>query len=206
MDQAYDQAASAKVADQYFPGLYPEYVKDYHVFTDANNPDNDKLSAIASMYVNDLEPSGTLAPTSETFYKADALDSSPAITGANAISTSVYVPRYQSSWTDINDGFNTDCTSATTAPTCATKADGTFYNAYTHQMRWRNPPSDSYITSDTYHVPNSNMVLVLWDNGSARKVDPSIFLSGAAAEAPTDVSASGGVSGVNFWKLNPTGP
>ena len=52
-------------------------------------------------------------------------------------------------------------------------------------------------------------VLVLWENGSARKVDTGTFMS-TMPENPTNVDVTGTaptqVSGANFWKLDPTGP
>lgn len=216
MDQAYEQAAAAGYAYQYFPGLYPEYVKDYRTFGDADNPDNENLSGTVSVPVNTLSTSGTLTSSNQKFYKADALDVSPAVTGTgnNTLDPNTYIARYQSSWTDISDNFNSDCTSATSPATCTTSSSGSPTNAYTHQMRWQNPPSDSYITSTTYHVPHSNQVLVLWNNGSARKVDLSVYLDGATLETQSPNATSVAVTGtpgsqvspVNFWKLEPTGP
>jgi len=220
MNQALDQAESVNQADMYFPGLYPEYVKDYRIFTDPNN--NVAFSATASVPVNVLAPCdasqdagcsgaavGTLVPTSRTFYKADAYDSSPAITNTNAIDTGTFVARYQSSWTNVDSAF--DC--AQSGSLCGANSE----NLYTHQLRWKNPPAETYVDSTTYHVQQSGKVLVLWENGSVRKVDVSQFLacstsnqctaSGVTSESgQTSVAAAGGVSGVNFWKLDPTGP
>lgn len=213
MDQAYDQAATAKQADMYFPGLYPEYVKDYRVFTDPNN--SAKFSDTQTANINVLGTNGKLTAQSQNFYTADAYDISPAITGTNAVSSSIYVPRYQSSWTDI-DGTTLDCDSGGSLCSGGTNKE----NLYTHQLRWKNPPAQTYVTSTTYHVQQSGKVLVLWQNGSARKVDVGTFLqcdnastcdnptSGGAttSETNTNVGVAGGVSQVNFWKLDPTGP
>jgi prepilin-type N-terminal cleavage/methylation domain-containing protein len=192
-----------------FPGLYPEYIKDYRVFIDPNNPaDPTSASDIVSANVNLLGTTGKLTPKSENFYTADAYDISPAITGLKSVSLSTYVPRYQSSWTDIDNTL--DCTGTTTS-LCGTNDE----DLYEHQLRWQNPPASTYVDSTTYHVQQADKVLVLWDNGSAGKVPVSTFLSCSAtgactntsntSETPTDVSAAGGVSGVNFWKLDPTG-
>ena len=215
MDQAYDQAATAKVADMYFPGLYPEYVKDYRTFIDPNN-NLVKFTDTQSLPVNVLSTTGTLATQNEPFYTADSYDISPAITAVNTLSKTTYVPRYQSSWSDIN-GTTLDCDK--NGSLCGPSP--TKENLYTHQLRWKNPPAQTYVTSTTYHVPQTGKVLVLWQNGSVRKVDVSAFLqcsvnstcnvsppaSTTTSESPTAIGVnSSGVSPVNFWKLDPTGP
>ncbi len=225
MDQAYAQAQSD--AQQYnadlslfFTGLYPEYIKDVSVFKDPNNPENDDTNlatlSTGGIPVNVLCPSsdaacgfgatavppGQLAASTRQFYKADAYDASPQIAATNNdLNTSAYVTRYQSSWTDINGGYNAACTSSTTPATCYSDGSNNL-NAYTHQLRWRNPPAETYVTSTTYHVPAAGKVLVLFEGGAVEKMDVSRYLNGSGADAST-VAVSGGVSQANFWKLTP---
>lgn len=200
MDQAFDAASAAKVADQYFPGLYPEYVKDVKVFQDPNNPDNGKPTLTKTVNVNFLGTDGTLTTQAVPFYSADAYDSSPEITDTNKLDKTTNIARYQSSWTNIDPTL--DCASG--GSLCGPNQ----LNQYTHQMRWKNPPAETYVTSTTYHVPNAGRVLVLWESGSVRKLDVSTFLkytgSTTSEAGQNSAAVSGNVSGVNFWKLLPT--
>ena len=54
---------------------------------------------------------------------------------------------------------------------------------YTRQLRWTNPPPDTYITCTTHHVPNSNKVIVLWEGGEAKAMDAAQFLGGSVGGA-----------------------
>lgn len=218
MDKAYAQAQSdaqsgADISGK-FSGLYPEYIHDLASFRDPNNPDNGNNTAVASTKINVLCPStlvtctpgpqptgddGVLKPKTDVqFYKVDAYDVSPQVTGANKLGTT-YVPRYQSSWTDVDNKFNPSTGCGGTAP--ATCTNNTNY--YTHQMRWKNPPADTYVTSTTYHVPNAGTVLVLWEDGSVRKQNVQQFTQYGADASDISVNTVTGVTAANFWKLTP---
>ena len=206
MDKAYAQAQADAAAypgldvSGKFPGLYPEYVHDLASFRDPNNPSNGDNSAVVDTTVNTLDAATgklTMPAPTQKFYKVDAYDLSPQVTGPNKLGTT-YLARYQSSWTDVDNTFNNACTG--TSVTCT---NGTNY--YTHQMRWKNPPADTYVTSTTYHVPNSGTVLVLWEDGSVRKQSVQQFTAqDAGQDAPFGVGVSAaGISQANFWKLTP---
>ena len=68
------------------------------------------------------------------------------------------------------------------------------------------------MTSTTYHVPNDNRVLVLWESGSAQSIDASRFLAGAAGNdvnADTTTDPTTGASPADtakFWQVSPTLP
>ena len=218
MTQALAAAQQQYAAAQYFPGLYPEYINDTSVFYDGNNTTKD-LSARQSPDINKLCPSadgdyacngqtsGTLVKASNStdgmnvnlphsFYTADAYDMSPKITGPNQIDTNIYVTRYQTSWTSI------DATDATNYGPDS-QGGSPYYN---RQLRWTNPPADAMITCTTYHVPNANKVLVVWENGSAKALDVTRFLNAGGGSDSSTIAASGGDSAANFWKVSPNHP
>lgn len=216
MDKAFSQAQSDAASNPgkvnvaaSFPGLYPEYVRDVSTFRDPDNNDNgNSPSTIKAVDVNVLcannsplpcaaGDEGKLKSTSQTFYSEDAYDVSPQVTGDKTVSTA-YVARYQSSWTDIDNTLNAAC-SGTPPATCTNKI-----NYYTHQLRWKNPPAETYVTSTTYHVPNAGTVLVLWEGGSVKKLNYAQFTQFGGTDAST-VAANNGVSAANFWKLTPAG-
>ncbi len=162
-------------------GLFPQFISDVGVFQDPDNPDNDKPTLTVSASVNQLGSSGTLttpAPT-QTFYKADAYDVNPQVNPGGLALSTTYVARYQTSWTDV--------TAPGTPPAGITAQD------YARQLRFPNPPGDTFVTLTTYHVP-SGAVLVLWQSGSAKTLDPSRMLSQGADGA-----------GGSFWKMTPGG-
>lgn len=208
-------------ASTYLVGLYPQYVKDWHVFLCQNNPTDDYTKTVA-VNVNTFPstpPGGDdqrdLAVQSPemSFFTADAYDISPQITGINQTSKTVYVPRYQVSWLSYPSTAQTPCYPAGCAS--ATDVD------YARQLRWELPPSDTYVTSTTYHVGNANRVLVLNVSGQVRKtnVDQGSWSQTFPAAVPTahssycddspDISAplqsslSGGTrpdAAADFWR------
>ncbi len=224
--QMAEQSAQKDAAAQYFPGLYPEYIKNPLTFTDGNNPVSDLSKTTATpLPVNSVVPatngqSATLATATTypytdathvdsnavatNFYLADAFDISPQITGTNQLSKTVYVVRYSTHWTDIyapgaNDPYDS-----------APGATPVFLN-YNRQLGWQSPPADTYVTSTTYHVPNDNHVLVLWESGDAKTIDASRFLAGAAgnnANADTTTAPAGTTPAdtAKFWQVSPTTP
>lgn len=204
-----------------FPGLYPEYIKEISSFADPNNTVTEFNKITPPLNVNFLNGStaapGVLTTSQKEFYIADAYDVSPQIADAggsaanNQLAKSggdfVYVPRYQAAWTRIDATLN--CADpATIGPAqglCFKGSDNVRRNDYVRQGHWRVPPADTYITTTTYHVPNANKVLVLFESGAVRKVSPQDFLAtgdGAAYQTDVaDVSANAaGVSKANFWK------
>jgi hypothetical protein len=151
------------------------------------------------------------------FYVVDALDISPQVDSAKDNSlvkasngTFVYVPRYQSSWSTVQDALNCDNTpgSAMCFDTGTKDANGNeiIRNDYLRQLRWHNPPANTYVTAVTYHVPYNDKVLVLWDSGSAKKVDSAtswINTSSPPADASTVAVNGSGISQANFWRITP---
>ncbi len=213
MDSAFSQAQadaqahpSSNIISNTFPGLYPEYVRDVSTFRDADNQDNGNVpSKTVTAGTNTLGTDGTLTPnTTRQFYAEDAYDVSPQVTGQNQVSKTQYVARYQSSWTNIDNTLNNDCTSTPMPATCnGNTASST--NFYTHQLRWKNPPAETYVTSTTYHVQNANTVLVLFEGGNAKKLNPNQFQQFGPDASTVAVTAGGTVSPANFWKLSPAG-
>ncbi len=238
IDAAFSQAQTdaqahpnAGVTSTFFPGLYPEYVRDVAAFRDADNNDNGNVpSKIANIDVtlngtalngntptNVLCPStdtactattpdGTLVKTTRRFYAEDAYDVSPQVTSTNQVNKDLYVARYQSAWTNIDKTLNDACTTTPTPITCNGNSTSST-NFYTHQLHWKNPPAETYVTSTTYHVQNTDTVLVLFEGGNAKKLNTKQFQQyGADASSVAVTNASGtNVSPANFWKLTPAG-
>lgn len=139
-------------------GLYPQFISDVGVFQDPDNPDNDKPTLTVSKSVNQLGGGGAMTTPMpmQMFYKADAYDVNPQMSAdGQSLSTTNYVVRYQTSWTGVG-----------TADAVAAGANAA------RQLRFPNPPGDTFVTLTTYHVP-SNAVLVLWQSGSAKTLDPT---------------------------------
>jgi hypothetical protein len=168
--------------------LYPRYVNSWQAFTDPNNPVSDPTKTTAStVAVYTLDSSSKLSTaTQHKFFLADAFDTSPQITGANTVASSVEVPRYQLNWTSLT---------GTTPPAGVAATD------YLRQMRYRTMPADTYVTCTTYHVPNADKVIVLWESGTAKVMDASKFL--AAGPDVNALSANGDVSNATFWTVRP---
>ncbi len=228
IDKAFSQAQAdaqahpaANITGTYFPGLYPEYVRDVAAFRDADNNDNGNVpSKIANGGTTDTNvlcpsadtactpttPAGTLVKTTHRFYAEDAYDVSPQVlTGQNNVSKDVYVARYQSAWTNIDNTLNGACTTTPMPVTCNGNTTSST-NFYTHQLHWKNPPAETYVTSTTYHVPNTDTVLVLFEGGNAKKLSTKQFQQYGADASSVAVPPSGGsVSQANFWKLTPAG-
>ncbi len=202
-----DGLAAAQAAGQdklYFPGLYPAYIKDYRVFTDPNNTidENAPLAQQATPQtpvnlvapcndVNDMTLSGSgssgctvvagspptpapgdVVPTTRSFYTMDAYDSGLPVTGTNAVGTTP-VARYQ----------------------LAREVTGSTDGDYNYQLRWQNPPAETFVACTSYHVQNADKVLILFESGAVKKMTGSDFasLEGSAA-TPT------------FWKVNTLWP
>lgn len=186
MKSALAAAQAAGTAAQYFPGLYPTYIKQgaEDVFMDQNNPDSNKLGKMVAATVGILCPSpdaactgktnGTRATKTQMFYVADAQDISPQVTGTNAVNAANYVARYQSSWTDLSAAAQT-----------ADVAN------YSRQLRFLNPPANTFVTCVTYHVPRADKVLVLLEGGNVKKMTGADFGVHDGGNAP------------DFWKVSP---
>lgn len=209
MKNALGLAQAAGTASAYFPGLYPAYIKDPEEFTDPNNTvkSGDSEQITPALPVNLIAPCsavndnilrsttttptadsacgtaaygpGSVVPTARYFYFADAYDSSPTVTGTNAISAASLV-RYQIA----REG--TAC-NGTTPIGCDTTV--TNDANYTHQLRWQTPPAGTVIIATTYHVKNADKVLVMFESGAVKKMTGNDF---AAQEGSA-----------NFWKLTP---
>lgn len=135
---------------------------------------------------------GTVVQTTRTFYTMDAYDTSPQVTAGNQVADPThpasYVLRYQLFWGNcITDnatypgGTPADSITVPNSSPCAANSDGpTAQDAqkqslYTHQLYWKNPPSDTYVTLTTHHVVNADKVLVLFDDGSVHKMRAEDF-------------------------------
>jgi type II secretory pathway pseudopilin PulG len=202
-----DPATGKPIVSYYFPGLYPAYIKDVEVFTDPNNTVNSSdsgkytgpvsantvapCSVTADEYVStgtttpassspcttsgsgtsSTPAAGSIVSTTRSFYLADAYDSSPVVTGTNTISTTPIV-RYQLAREQ-------------------TVASGTTPDAsYSDQLRWQNPPANTLITATTYHVPNADKVLAMFESGAVKKITGHDF---AALEGPSTAPT--------FWQV-----
>ncbi|MEO7719969.1 MAG: type II secretion system protein [Capsulimonas sp.] len=159
-------------------GLYPRYINDVSVFTCPNSTATPSDVA-AGVSLSSINPTtGALVPlldppvtgTAPALYKADAFDVSPKVTGPNAIDDATSVIRYRPAWTDM------------TGPAAA----GVSAADYARQPIFPSPPGDTYLTSTTYHVKNQNKVIVLFESGTVKTLDASVFDD----------------NGGNFWKLH----
>ena len=194
-----DTANGTKNAALYFPGLYPAYIKDPEVFTDPNNPVDANATAanqvtgqLKTQIIAPCNPvsdgvlngagssactgasAGAVIDTTRAFYKRDAYDSSPEVTGGNQIDLNNFVVRYQ----------------LAREPTATVVPNGPPPDQdYKRQLRWQNPPADTLVTLTTYHVKNADKVLLLFESGTVKK------MSGR------DFNANYG--GANFWKVQP---
>ena len=116
--QAYDTKNGTNQTQIAFPGLYPAYIKDPNEFTDPNNtldvnasPQTTNALAVNlvapcnSTTDNALNsggsstcgtaPAGQVVATKRTFYKLDAYDSGPVVTGGNQVDLTTFYPRYE---------------------------------------------------------------------------------------------------------------
>jgi len=212
MDKLLDNCTAANDCDTYLQGLYPEYIKSWTEFQDPNSTAKvgdapvqpaqthlctgsaDTEAACAS------QPAGTLVLQTNPmfFYPADAYDSSPQLATNNSILNGTYITRYQTSWTSILATL--DCSNSTGIASseglCGTTTDPK--NIYVNQLRWRNPPSNTYVTSTTYHVQQASIVLVLSQDGSVKKVDAAKFQ--ALDTGPITIDTNGVVV-PKFWQI-----
>jgi prepilin-type N-terminal cleavage/methylation domain-containing protein len=219
MDKLLDNCTAANDCDTYLQGLYPEYIKSWTEFQDPNN--NAKVGdapvqpaqthlctgATDTETACAAQPTGTLVlqTTPMFFYPADAYDTSPQLTSSNSIG-STYLTRYQTSWTSISGSL--DCNAnppglnASPEDLCKSPNTGAVDNIYVNQLRWRNPPSNTYVTSTTYHVQQASIVLVLSQDGSVKKVDAAKFYAldkGAPTIDTNGVFGEG--TGLKFWQI-----
>ncbi len=119
---------------------------------------------------------GNVVSTTRNFYLADAYDTSPIVTGTNAVSTTSVV-RYQ-------------IAREQTATNIA-NADA----SYSDQLRWQNPPAGAVITATTYHVQNADKVLLMFESGAIKKVTGHDF---ATLDGPNANPAFWQVADVNY--------
>ena len=194
MQNALATAQTAGTAAVYFPGLYPAYIKDPNEFTDPNNT-LDPNAAVAMQAtgaltvnlvapcssVNDMTLNGTsssgctgaqagqVVPTTRNFYKLDAYDSGPMVTGTNSVSAT-FLPRYQLA----REG--TVCPAGVSpAPSYCDSSVSTTDPDYKRQLRWQNPPADAVITLTSYHAQNADKVLLMFQSGAVKKLRAEDF-------------------------------
>jgi len=184
----------------YFPGLYPAYIKDPNEFTDPNNTLDANAppasQATAALDVNVVAPcngmvdsllrgssatggsasgcpgaaAGKVVPTYRTFYKLDAYDSGPKVTAANQVDATTFYPRYQLA----REGTVCPAGSTTNPGYCDPNVSTTDPD-YKRQLRWQNPPADTVITMTSYHVQNADKVLLMFQSGAVKKLRAEDF-------------------------------
>jgi len=179
----------------YFPGLYPAYIKDPNEFTDPNNAlDSNALpasQATGALAVNLVAPcnaisdgvlngtgssgcftsspgtpAGKVVTTTRSFYKIDAYDSGPQVTAGNQIGTT-FLPRYQLA----HEGTSCPQGGASYCDPSVSPTDPD----YKRQLRWQNPPADTVITMTSYHVQNADKVLLMFQSGAIKKLKAEDF-------------------------------
>ncbi len=197
MQTGLSMAQTAGTAATYFPGLYPAYIKDANEFTDPNNPLDTNTPAAqqgtGQLAVNLVAPcnpsntngdgllnttgssgcttanAGQVVPTTRNFYKLDAYDSGPTVTGGNAVS-GTFLPRYQLA----HEG--TVCPSGVSpAPSYCDPSVSATDPDYKRQLRWQNPPADTVIALTSYHVQKADQVLVMFQSGAVKKLKAEDF-------------------------------
>ncbi|HEX5322994.1 MAG TPA: prepilin-type N-terminal cleavage/methylation domain-containing protein, partial [Capsulimonadaceae bacterium] len=158
--------ASDPNAHDLLVGLYPEYDKNWQDFTCPNNPITNtgaktpaplainvlcpKTNASGSVPYTDatgLQPctgataNGQLAAAQQWFFEADAMDVSPLMSNVNQFaggnstpSNWTWMPRYQTSWMSY----------ANTPPGNPNNANNATVADYVRQLRWQNPPGNTY--------------------------------------------------------------
>jgi prepilin-type N-terminal cleavage/methylation domain-containing protein len=217
-----DSAAVAQSSSS-FGSLYPSYISDFHTFTASDNPVDDPTQTVTldSTELTTCTTPGT-APCTEagtelqlvprTFYTMDAFDVSPELAAlgtpnqfinGNTGTNLQYVLRYQRDWTAVQPLINPDST-----PT--TYSEVPYYTSYLNQLRWQNPPADSYVASTTWHIPDANKVIVLFESGTALKIDPT-QLNAGYDDSTSCFNTVGGTEScslnvtndnpANFWKV-----
>ena len=191
--QAYDTKNGTNQTQIAFPGLYPAYIKDPNEFTDPNNTldanaSPQVTSAIAVNLVAPCNsttdtalngggssacgtaPAGQVVATKRTFYKLDAYDSGPVVTGGNQVDLNTFYPRYQLA----HEG--TVCpTGVTPAPSYCDSSVSTTDPDYKRQLRWQNPPADTVVMMTSYHVQNADKVLLMFQSGAVKKLKAEDF-------------------------------
>jgi hypothetical protein len=173
-------------------GLYPTYIKDWHVFTSPANTIDDPAATTNPINVNIIN-GRSLTAAQRSFFKMDAFDASPQVTAINQADQNgtAYVPRYQTSWTDYTpaatsgSGSSYDSRCFPTGACTDTSGNDITDPDYKRQLRWSDPPSNTYVTCTTDHVPNANKVLVMYLDGSVKKIN---YLSDWATNPPSNTS------------------
>lgn len=166
------EAPKLKVSPGTAPyGLYPSYVKSADTFEDPNNSvDKATVEAIGLP---------TCIVSAPCYYAADAYDLSPQVSGGSSLNTT-NVLRYRTVWEQ--------------PPVPPATPDAN----YPRQLQFPNPPGDTYVTCTTYHVPNADKVLVLFENGSVKKMTGADFAAQDTTPPPTTPPTPG-----NFWTVRP---
>ena len=171
------QAASTNPAKD-FPGLFPAYIKDYNEFVDQNNtigPEvSDATATTLALPVNVPAGTGPATQVTHRFFVADAYDTSPSVSAtSNTVGTNVL--RYQLLWNPCITKTGVYPDAAACVPNTDSPQDLNKQADYTHQLLWKNPPADTYVTAASAHVQNADKVLVLFDSGAVKKVKAEDF-------------------------------
>jgi prepilin-type N-terminal cleavage/methylation domain-containing protein len=174
-------------------GLYPEYVRDWHTFTCDSDLIND---GNGHFYTNSasvpqapqpnylgatdyqLHPAGYNGDTTDyplrSYFTKDAFDINPEVAGdkelVGGVNNYVYVIRYQTSWTSFCYGYDPSKVTSTSVSPCDAN--------YPRQLRWANPPANTYVTAVTQHVATANKLIVLYESGTAQKAELSFNMTG----------------------------
>ncbi len=207
-------------------GLFPAYIKDFRTFQCPNNPLDSPSAQTANMNVLQLQSDGSLAVGQKAFFTEDAFDISPQVNTAqkNQLSPNntpanwaVLNVRYQTSWTSYNQaGGGAACIQPSMPPLDANDpvdSNGCSVD-YTRQLRWQNPPASTYVTSVTYHIPNANNIMVLYQGGYVQKLsfqpnplDPDtgyMDLTGGTSIAVNAFNGTSQVANALIWRYNGT--
>ena len=160
----------------YSKSLYPVYIRDIETFTSPNNAKNtaelENGVGVAQRYPTYDPTAGTMArlipgaPVEMPFYRYDVFDASPVVVNQQGqLHDSAMSARYSRAWYPIT---NTGSPAAGSEPAGA--SEDIRLAKYRRQLLWRQPPSDTVVTSTTYHATNGKLV-VLWLSGAAKVVD-----------------------------------
>jgi type II secretion system protein G len=164
-------------------GLYPEYDKNWQDFTCPNNLITNPAAVTPGVVADNIvcpksDSKGNLLPVcggitagqmvvaGHRYFEADAMDISPEVInqnqfngGNNTPANYTFLPRYQLNWESY----------ANSPPGDPDNANNGQDPDYIRQLRWQNPPGNTYVTSVTYHVPNADKLLVLYEGGFVKK-------------------------------------
>jgi prepilin-type N-terminal cleavage/methylation domain-containing protein len=209
MSDMYDIAQ----ANASYGTLFPTYINDFHVFESNDNPVDDNPTQTVNLTSLELGGTGTyltLQSVPRQFYVMDGFDASPQIAALGTNNQFIngtmpaqlnYVLRYQRDWTSIQNLNATDTLDTNSPQRTFGDPTNPYYANYLHQMRWQNPPGDSYVTSTTYHIPDGNRIILLFESGSVSKVTPVQLGTNNASNVYDDSTSCSNTSANTQWDV-----